>query len=81
MVYAERALFPGHQPIVANEHFRPELLQRGQSLDSLTDATKAVLVKNGTLNPDHTFNEETARRAAWKLAPVPAGTGREPKIP
>ena len=72
VVYAERAEIEGARPVRRNVHFTPEALAGRASfrLETLPKTTRALLVKNGTLNPDGTFNEETAKRLGWKI-PAP----------
>ena len=69
VVYAERAEIEGALPVRPNVHFTPESLA-GRTLfrlETLPKPTRALLVKNGTLNPDGTFNEETAKRLGWRI--------------
>jgi hypothetical protein len=67
VVYAERAEIEGFQPVVKNEMFTPEALAKGGRLDMLPAATRALLVRNGTLNTDGSFNEETAHTHGWTI--------------
>jgi hypothetical protein len=70
VVYAERAETRGFEPVMKNETFTPEALAKGR-LESLPDATRALLVHNGTLNPDgRTFNLGTAQAQGWRV-PAP----------
>ena len=66
VIYAERAEIEGFQPVMKNETFTPEALQKGL-LKGLPASTKALLVKNKTLNPDGTYNVETARALGWTI--------------
>jgi hypothetical protein len=70
VVYAERAEIVGFQPVIANESFTPAALAKGDRLSVLPDSTRALLVKNGTLKPDGTFNVDTARAQGWTI-PAP----------
>ncbi len=67
VVYAERAEIEGFEPVQKNTHFTPEALERVHMLRTLPPSTKALLIRNGTLNPDGTYNEETARAMGWKV--------------
>ena len=69
VVYAERAEIEGYEPVQKNVNFTPASLARGDYRKGLPETTKALLVKNGTLNPDGTFNVETARRVGWTIPP------------
>ena len=69
VVYAERAEIEGYEPVQKNVNFTPAALARGDYRKSLPETTKALLVRNGTLNPDGTFNPETARRLGWTVPP------------
>ena len=44
-----------------NTTFTPGLLERGGGPGKLPESTRALLVKNGTLNRDGSYNVETAR--------------------
>ncbi len=67
VVYAERAEIEGYEPIQENVHFTPAAMEKVHLLQKLPRSTKALLVKNGTLNPDGTYNEETARAMRWAI--------------
>jgi len=67
VVYAERAEIEGFQPVIKNETFTPEALAKGNRLEATPPSTRALLVKNGTLNPDGSFNVETARAHGWTI--------------
>ncbi|HET6201915.1 MAG TPA: hypothetical protein VFI25_03835 [Planctomycetota bacterium] len=58
--------FAGHQAIHENKGFVPEF--RGVPYGTqYPEALRRILVENGTLNPDFTPNEETARRLGRTL--------------
>jgi hypothetical protein len=63
VVYAEREAVKQENPIVENVHFRPE--PNIDLLAHLPDSYRKLMIQNGTLNPDGTVNEETARRLGW----------------
>jgi hypothetical protein len=67
VVYAERAEIEGYEPVIANVHFTPEALERGGMIDALPAATKAILVRNGTLKADGGYDATTARALGWKI--------------
>jgi hypothetical protein len=67
VVYAERAEIEGYEPVQANVHFNPEAMEKLRMRESLPPATKALLVRNGTLNPDGSYNRETARAMGWTI--------------
>jgi hypothetical protein len=67
VVHAERAEIDDFRPFVPNVHFTPEALMLRDAVKSMRGTTKALLIRNGTLDPDGTFNEETARRLGWKI--------------
>ena len=69
VVYAERDALRDHRPVEENSLYRPEMLARGRLLDSLPAAMRADLIKNGTLNPDGTYNQSTATRLGWTIPP------------
>ena len=71
VVYAERAEIVGYEPVTRNRTFTPGLLERGGGADKLPEATRALLIKNGTLNADGSYNLETARAQGWTI-PEPA---------
>jgi hypothetical protein len=71
VVYAERAEIVGYEPVTRNTSFTPGLIERGGGPERLPEATRALLVKNGTLNADGTYNLETARAQGWTI-PEPA---------
>ena len=48
--------------------FTPGLLERGGGPGKLPESTRALLVKNGTLNRDGSYNVETARAVAVRQA-------------
>jgi hypothetical protein len=69
VVYAERDALRDHKPIEENSVYRPEMLAKGHTIDSLPAAMRADLIKNGTLNPDGTYNQSTAARLGWTVPP------------
>jgi len=71
VVYAERAEIVGYEPVTKNTTFTPGLLEKGGGPGKLPESTRALLVKNGTLNRDGTYNVETARAQGWTI-PEPA---------
>jgi hypothetical protein len=52
-------------PVAENRNFVPESPGKPAFVDSLRDEELARLVTNGTLNPDHTANLQTAHRLGW----------------
>jgi len=77
VVYAERAEIEGFQPVMKNESFTPEYLGKGNRVEKLPASTRALLVRNGTLNPDGTFNTETARAQGWRIPEPPQRPERQ----
>ena len=73
VVYAERAEIEGYEAVTPNRSFTPELLEKGGGPGRLPESTRARLVENGTLNPDGTYNLETARTQGWA---IPEATSR-----
>ena len=71
VVYAERAEIVGYEPVTKNTTFTPGLLEKGGGPGKLPESTRALLVKNGTLNRDGSYNVETARAQGWTI-PEPA---------
>jgi len=67
VVYAERAEIVGYEPVARNVTFTPEALEKGGGPQTLPETTRALLVRNGTLNPDGTYNLETARAHGWTV--------------
>ena len=67
VVWGERDEFRDHQPVVPNRTFTPEAMERSRSLPSYPASTKALLVKNGTLNEDGSYNRATAARLGWRI--------------
>jgi hypothetical protein len=82
VVWAERAEIVGYEPVVENVTFTPEALEKGGGPQRLPEATRALLVRNGTLRRDGTYNLETARARGWTIperpTPLAAYPGREP---
>jgi len=72
VVYAERAEIVGYEPVTRNTSFTPGLLERGGGPEKLPDSTRALLVKNGTLNADGSYNLETARAQGWTIPERPS---------
>lgn len=63
-----RSSFRDHQAVEANMTFRPEgTAGRHDIRLDLTRAARAAMIKNGTLNPDGSWNRETAVRMGWKV--------------
>ncbi len=69
VVYAERDALRDHKPIEENSFYRPEMLAKSGLLVRLPAAMQADLIKNGTLNPDGTYNQSTASRLGWTVPP------------
>jgi hypothetical protein len=67
VVWAERAEIVGYEPVVRNTAFTPEALEKGGGPERLPESTRALLVRNGTLHPDGTYNLETARARGWMI--------------
>ena len=67
VVYAERAEIEGYEAVTRNRSFTPALLERGGGPERLPESTRARLVENGTLNPDGSYNVETARTQGWTI--------------
>jgi hypothetical protein len=67
VVWAERAEIVGYAPVVRNTTFTPEALEKGGGLGKLPESTRSLLVRNGTLHPDGTYNLETARARGWTI--------------
>ncbi len=78
VVYAERAEIEGYEPVGPNVTFVPELMEKVHLLKALPRTTKALLVQNGTLNGDGTYNEATARAMGWVL-PEPVSQAQPQK--
>ena len=72
VVWAERAEIVGYEPVVKNTTFTPEALEKGGGPQTLPESTRALLVRNGTLHPDGTYDLETARALGWT---IPERTG------
>ncbi len=67
VVYAERAEIEGYEPVQPNVTFVPEFMEKVHMLKALPRTTKSLLVRNGTLNVDGTYNEATARAMGWVI--------------
>jgi len=78
VVYAERAEIEGYEPVQKNVHFTPAALEKVQMLKTLPQSTKALLIRNGTLNADGSYNEETARAMGWTI-PEPSAAELIPR--
>jgi hypothetical protein len=72
VVYAERAETEGFQPVQPNVTFTPEMLEK-VLLKGLPATTKALLVKSKILNPDGSYNTDTAREQGWTI-PAPSSS-------
>jgi hypothetical protein len=72
VVYAERDALAGHQAVAPNVNFLPEALERIGGVGKLPERMRAALVKNGTLNPDGTWNEEKLEALGWAVPAAPA---------
>jgi hypothetical protein len=71
VVWAERAEIVGYEPVVRNTTFTPEALEKGGGPQMLPESTRSLLVRNGTLHPDGTYNVETARARGWTIPERP----------
>ena len=67
VVWAERAEIVGYKPVVKNTTFTPEALEKAGGPQTLPESTRALLVRNGTLHPDGTYDLETARALGWTI--------------
>ena len=65
VVYAERASYAGHEPVIENVHFRPDA--EGSFGAALPESYRQILVRNKSINPDGTVNADTAKRLGWKV--------------
>lgn len=74
VVYAERDVLRDHAAVRENVDFTPAMLSRGDLLRGMPERVKALLVQNGTLNRDGTYNDTTARRLGWTLPEPHGGT-------
>jgi hypothetical protein len=63
VVFAEREAVRNPDPIIENEHFRPD--PDLEFLAYLPGSFRELMIRNGTLNSDGTVNMETARRLGW----------------
>jgi hypothetical protein len=77
VVWAERAEIVGYEPVVANTAFTPEALERGGGPEKLPGPTRALLVRNGTVNADGSYNQETARAHGWSIPDPSVRLARE----
>ena len=78
VIYAERAEIEGYEPVRPNTTFVPELMEKVHLLKALPSTTKALLVRNGTLNQDGSYNEATARAMGWMI-PEPVSNAQPQK--
>ncbi len=67
VVWAERDAVESESPVRANVSFTPAAIEKGGGIGSLPSGYRDVLVKNGTLNPDGTWDTRTSRRLGWAL--------------
>jgi hypothetical protein len=67
VVWAERAEIVGYEPVVKNTTFTPEALEKAGGPQTLPASTRGLLVRNGTLHPDGTYDLETARALGWMI--------------
>ena len=71
VVYAERAEIVGYEPVTRNLSFTPEALEKGGGPEKLPGPTRALLVRNGTIHDDGSYNLETARAQGWAIPERP----------
>jgi hypothetical protein len=62
-----RARIVDYEPVARNVTFTPEALKRAGGPVALPETTRSLLVGNGTLNPDGTYNLATARARGWEI--------------
>lgn len=67
VVWGERDEFRNHEAVRPNTSFTPESLERSGALATYPASTKAILVKNGTIHEDGTYNRATATRMNWTV--------------
>jgi hypothetical protein len=67
VVWAERDIYRDLEAVRDNVHFTPQALGKGEALRNLPERVRAVLVKNGTLNCDGTYNQQTVSRLGWTI--------------
>ena len=67
VVWAERDAIESESPVRTNASFTPAAIEKGGGVKSLPAGYRDVLVKNGTLNEDGTWDLRTARRLGWEL--------------
>jgi hypothetical protein len=67
VVYAERAEIVGYEPVIKNTGFTPEALEKLGGPQTLPEPTRALLISNGTINADGSYNLETARAQGWTI--------------
>lgn len=61
----------GYRPVTRNVTFTPEALERTGGPAALPETTRSLLVGNGTLNSDGTYNLATARARGWEIPEKP----------
>ncbi len=67
VVWGERDEFRDHEAVRPNTLFTPESLEKSGALATYPASTKALLVKNGTIHEDGTYNRATAARMGWTV--------------
>src|SRR4029450_7525080 len=67
VVYAERAEIVAYEPVIKNTGFTPEALEKLGGPQTLPEPTRALLISNGTINADGSYNRETARAQGWTI--------------
>ncbi len=67
VVWGERDEYRDQVAVRANTHFTPEALEKTGAVPAFPESTRAILVKNGTLNPDGSYNRATAQRLGWSV--------------
>ena len=67
VVYAERDLARNNRPLRPNVDFTPEAIEKGGGPAQLAPRLRELLVRNGTLNPDGTYRQDTADKLGWRL--------------
>lgn len=74
-VTAVRAGFEGHQPVVANKHFKPrknetvaDFEERFNKDDMTTKAMRAMLISNGILTKNGKLNMAMIKKLGWTVA-------------
>lgn len=80
VVWGERDEYRDQVAVRANTHFNPEMLEKTGALPMFPESTRAILVKNGTLNPDGSYNRDTAQRLGWNVPAPQAGAAEAPPV-